>query len=165
MTDPLTTKEIVNHDEALSLAQYKRENSNLARCYIARTLELDRLTAERNAANACLFHMQEAAKALLAERDRLALDLAAEERGQDNLRREIVALTAERDELKAENERLREAVLSFFKDLSPIVNELYNGKLNGVSMRLAVSGDAMSIAKEIMRIAAPIRAALKESQP
>lgn len=116
MTDPLTTKEIVNHDEALSLAQYKRENSNLARCYIARTLELDRLTAER-------------------------------------------------DELKAENERLREAVLSFFKDLSPIVNELYNGKLNGVSMRLAVSGDAMSIAKEIMRIAAPIRAALKESQP
>jgi hypothetical protein len=37
------TNEVVNHDEAWSLAHYKRENSNLARCYIAMTAERDRL--------------------------------------------------------------------------------------------------------------------------
>lgn len=34
MNAPQATDQVINHDEAWSLACYKREHSNMARCYI-----------------------------------------------------------------------------------------------------------------------------------
>lgn len=41
--ESLTTNLVCNHDEARSLAHYKRENSNLARCYLALDIEVAEL--------------------------------------------------------------------------------------------------------------------------
>ena len=43
MSENLTTNLVCNHDEARSLAHYKRENSNLARCYLALDIEVAEL--------------------------------------------------------------------------------------------------------------------------
>lgn len=68
--------------------------------------------------------------------------------------RQITRLTAERAELAAE-------MRGFLTGLSPIVNEFHNGKVNGGWP--PTRGDMGALAREIIRMAEPVRAALAKA--